>query len=254
MLKKITNALNRKYTKTQLAGILAIAAVLGVSFDFLIGRPIIFLVIFSFILIVFGHSRRKKKRSLLGNILMGLGILFLATALFHSFMFYITLTMIIVYFGYNLAKYPKEPHKISPKLKKSDHTEHTTIIITEEPYFKNMIIGEIPAIEEPYLLEDINIQYGLGDVHIDLTNTILEEGETVVLIRGMVGNITIHIPYDLEFSLQTSVLLGKIGVLGEGKNKFNYTQKYTTKDYSTTTRKVKIITSLLIGDIEVKNA
>jgi len=48
-----------------------------------------------------------------------------------------------------------------------------------------------------------------------------------------------------------SLLCGKMNLLNDSKTAFNMTQKYQSVDYKNSSRKIKIVISLLIGDIEV---
>lgn len=81
-------------------------------------------------------------------------------------------------------------------------------IYRTEPYLKNMFVGNVRMMDHIYELEDINVQYGACDVEIDLTTAMIPEGETVIVIRGVVGNIRLYVPYDIELSLNHSVIVG----------------------------------------------
>ena len=73
-----------------------------------------------------------------------------------------------------------------------------------------MFVGNVRMMDHIYELEDINVQYGACDVEIDLTTAMIPEGETVIVIRGVVGNIRLYVPYDIELSLNHSVIVGRV--------------------------------------------
>jgi lia operon protein LiaF len=69
----------------------------------------------------------------------------------------------------------------------------------------------------------------------------------------MIGNIYLNVPSDIGMSVQMSLLCGKMNLLKDSKTAFNVTQKYQSVDYKNASRKIKIVVSLLVGDIEVKH-
>lgn len=122
-----------------------------------------------------------------------------------------------------------------------------------EPYLKNVIFGFQKTPENIYDWKDINIQGGWGDTIIDLSNTVLPKGEAVILIRHLIGNIQILVPYETELSVHHSVLLGSTMILKkEIPSSFNQTMYYYTPEYETAEQKIKIVTSIISGDLEVK--
>ena len=248
--------LKRKYNKTEAIGILTITFVVGVCVDVILGGESIIMVIISGGFIYFSQRSRKKGKLMLGNILLGIGAIILIGGVLTSLAFYFVIATIGIYYGYHLYKSGKNPEKLKIELEKPTieilKTEEKAYVKVE-PFFKNMLAGEMRNINEVYELDDINIQYGFGDIHLDLTHAMVPAGETVILIRGFVGNIRLYIPYDIDLSIHTSTLIGKIDILEDKKTSVNLTQKYQTKEYQSSNRKIKIVTSLLIGDIEVKN-
>ena len=99
----------------------------------------------------------------------------------------------------------------------------------------------------------MNIQAGIGDTVIDLSYTVLPKDETVIFIRNVMGKVTIMIPYDVEVSVNHSVFFGSVRILDfKESSLMNRLIKVETADYEQANQKVKIFTSMMIGDIEVK--
>lgn len=248
-VSKIRNLLTRKYTKTEATGIIFSIVAVGIVIDLLLLRFSIFFIALSIFLIAIGYQRSKLNKS--SYILIALGTGFLLFALFTSVSFSLIFATLIIYNSYHLFKSSTRKSKIDLNIKSDPKGAQTYIQI--DPYFKNKLVGEFRHLEESYILDDINIQTGFGDILIDLSNTIIPEGETVILIRGVVGNIYLNIPSDIGMSLQMSLLFGKMNLLADSKNAFNLTKKYQSVDYKNSSRKVKFVATLLIGDIEVKH-
>jgi|GEM_PF-588481 len=257
ILNKLEEFLQRRYTKTEALGIIIIIFAIGACLDIILGHFNLFSILFSIILILMGQRQRKKGKALSGNMYLTIGIIFLIGAFLISLAFYFVLAAIAIYYGYHLFSSTADPEKINVEIAPDVFDDPSTFekkaFVKVEPFFKNMFVGKLRNIEAAYELDDINIQYGLGDIHIDLTYIMIPEGETVILIRGLAGNVILYIPYDVELSLHVSILAGKTNIFDEKKNIFNLTQKYQTADYQSATRKVKIITSVVVGDIEVRN-
>ncbi|MCL1950761.1 MAG: cell wall-active antibiotics response protein LiaF [Turicibacter sp.] len=241
--------LKRRQTKTEAFGLLAIIFGLGLLYDFhQRGFTVINLLVPAFF-IVFGAGLRQRSKFVFGNILFLMGALGLSFTLFSMVAIQWVFIAIIIYIGYHLVMGTAETSlKVEAR-----HFQNQREFVRTEPMFKNFIIGQLKSPDAIYDLDDMDFQFGMGDVSIDLSSTLIPEGETVIMIRGMVGKIQLSIPYDVELSVQTSTLIGRLHILDHGDRFFNSTQKYRSKDYQVASRKIRIIASTLIGDIEVKN-
>ncbi|NLM38398.1 MAG: cell wall-active antibiotics response protein, partial [Firmicutes bacterium] len=104
-----------------------------------------------------------------------------------------------------------------------------------------------------YEWNDINIQRGIGDTTIDLSYTVLPQGETVIFIRGFIGNLQVLIPYDVEVEISHSAVIGRSKIFHIEEDKlWNQSVHYQTEEYDQAAQKVKIFTSVILGDLEVK--
>ena len=250
-MNKLKELLTRKYTKTEAIGIIISIVAVGTVIDLLLGRRSIFYIALSIFLITIGYRQFKRKNFVTAYTLITFGTGFLLFALFTSFSFTLIFATLMIYNSHQLFRSSSNKPRLLVNIEPTPLAPQAHIQV--EPYFKNKVVGEYRHFEKSYALEDINIQAGFGDVLIDLSDTIIPQGETVILIRGMIGNIYLNVPADIGMSVQMSLLCGKINLLKENKTAFNVTQKYQSVDYQNTSRKIKIIITLLIGDIEVKH-
>jgi lia operon protein LiaF len=142
---------------------------------------------------------------------------------------------------YPIIKEPEDVHK-----------ENETVV-KEQPLLQNRFFGGQKTPDHAYEWNDVNIQGGMGDTVIDLSYTVLPKGETVIFIRNIFGKVKILIPYDVEVSVNHSVLYGSAKILDFYESSYmNRQMKVETSQYEQTEQKVKIFTSMMIGDIEVK--
>lgn len=83
--------------------------------------------------------------------------------------------------------------------------------------------------------------------------TMLPIGESTVVIRGVIGNIQLLTPYDVAISVNHSSITGNVNIYGLEENLFNQNTIYYSDNYDDSTRKIKIITSLPFGNLEVRH-
>ncbi|WLR51162.1 cell wall-active antibiotics response protein LiaF [Bacillus tianshenii] len=210
-------------------------------------RGLIVSLLLSLLLIYFG---RKKLHRLFGKVLFWVGVISLFFTVINMMTLKFLLLAIILYFILKYFQSKKEPHYLSPDIRESSRVEPA--VIKRKPLFENNLFGQNRTMEEVYEWNDVNIQTGVGDTVIDLSYTVLPKGEAVIAIRNVVGNVRILVPYEVELSVHHSVVAGATTILEHEESKvFNQTISFQTADYDEATQKLKIITSMLVGDLEV---
>ncbi|MBY6037503.1 cell wall-active antibiotics response protein [Fictibacillus nanhaiensis] len=213
------------------------------------GENIVFTLLFCGVLIYFGRKRMPRRS---GKLMFWLGLFILLINILNLFAFKFLLVAVILYIIVKFYQSKQNPILISPRL---EHTIMTTNenIYTKEPLLKNIGFGTQQTPDHVYEWSDINIQCPVGDTIIDLSQTLLPVGESVIFIRGLIGNLSIHIPYEIEVAVNHSVLAGNTMIFDQHDPKmFNKVVSYRTKDYVECEKKVKIVTSLIAGSLEVK--
>ncbi|GIN63526.1 hypothetical protein J27TS8_35190 [Robertmurraya siralis] len=208
-------------------------------------------VIFS-LLVAMGmiYVGRKRLPSTTGKLFFWFGIFFFAMSILSMMTFKFLLLAIVIHFIIQYYQSRKEPKTIQPIINKETPEE---IVIEKKPLFENSLFGDRKTPDHVFEWNDINIQSGIGDTNVDLSYTVLPKGETVIFIRNFIGNVQVLIPYDIEVSVQHSSIAGKATVFQyEGPKRFNQSVQYETAGYQKAEQKVKIFTSFLIGDLEVK--
>ncbi|MCZ2846258.1 MAG: cell wall-active antibiotics response protein LiaF [Candidatus Bathyarchaeota archaeon] len=230
---------------TILIGILLLAVEIT-----LFNKGLIFSILFSAILIFFG---RKRLYSLIGKVLFGIGCLLLFIAIVNMFVFKFLIFAAIAYVVVYFYKSKNLPLLIKPIIKETIEINVAVKLIRSKSMFKSLFYGQQKTPEEIYDWDDVNIQTGIGDTRIDLSNTVLAKGEAVISIRNFIGNIQVLVPYDIEISVSHSVITGTTIIFEEANEKLlNQTLQFRTDNYQEAQQKIKIITSMGIGRLEVK--
>ncbi|MCU9614491.1 cell wall-active antibiotics response protein LiaF [Caldibacillus lycopersici] len=226
-------------------------SILLLIMDFTIFNPgLIFLLI---IAIVFLYVGKKILHVFLGKIFFWLGILFLIITVINLFVFRILLFGLLIFAIYQFTQTRKNPTVVQPEVTMNDSNATGSKIIRKTSLLRNFLFGNQSSSTNVYEWNDVNIQTGIGDTVIDLSNTVLPEGIAVISIRGFIGNVQILIPYEQEVSVHHSVLSGSLTVFDfQEKNVMNKTIYVQTEHFDETANKIKIITSMVIGNVEVK--
>jgi lia operon protein LiaF len=242
MLKKI----NSEY----ISWILLIGAVILLLEVTFFNQGLIFSLFISSLMVYLGRKSMPKK---MGKLLFGAGIFFFIVSIFQMITFRFLVFAIFIHFVIQFAQSKRSPNIVSPVVSEPSDSKPKEQVVQRKPIFRNILFGQQRTPDQVYEWNDINIQSGVGDTIIDLSYTVIPKGETVIYIRNFIGNIQIFVPYDYEVSVQHSVLLGTTTVFDFHEAKMlNQVFHLQTPDYENANQKVKIITSVVLGDIEVK--
>ena len=213
-------------------------------------QGLIFSLFVSGALIYFG---RKLYRRTTGKVLFWIGIFSLVSCVIGMITFRLFLLAILIYAIVQFAQSKKKPEVIRPTFEEPSKVQSETTLIEQSSLFKNSAFGHQKTPQHVYEWDDVNIITGVGDTVIDLSYTVLPKGETVIFIRNIVGNIKVFIPYDTEVNVRHSSLAGSAKVLEYQKDRsFNQILAVKTPGYDQAEQKIKILTSMMVGDIEVK--
>lgn len=196
---------------------------------------------------------RKKYRSSIGKLLFWGGIIGFAVTILNTMAFKFLLFAILIYAVIRFAQSKQVPSYIEPEFHDNPTVANDGPTIKRKPFMKNTLFGRQTTPDFAYEWHDVNIQCGIGDTVIDLGNTVLPKGESVIVIRGFIGNVKILVPYEMDVSVTHSVIAGtgKIFEYQEPKM-LNQTVSFQSEGYDQAQQKVKIVTSMIVGDLEVK--
>lgn len=229
-----------------------IIGVLLLAFEVMFfNKGLIFSVLISAILIYYGRKRYHRMKGKL-FFWLGCGILFFS--IITMFAIRLLILAIAAYIVWKFYQSKKQPQTLEPSNLSPGPMINKEPLIQKQPWlFENILYGHQKTPEHAYDWHDINIQTGIGDTTIDLSYTVLPKGESVISIKGFVGNIKILVPYEIEVSLQHSIVYGSINIFHhEDTRLFNQNFVYQTSNYETSIQKIKIFTSMMVGDVEVQ--
>ncbi|WP_035053479.1 cell wall-active antibiotics response protein LiaF [Carnobacterium pleistocenium] len=117
--------------------------------------------------------------------------------------------------------------------------------------FKRNWLGNERIGSSIYEWDDINFSIFMGDTIIDLGNTLLPKEESYILIRKGFGKTRILVPTGIGVMIEHSSVKGKVLFEGQCYMLENESIKMYSKQYESQARTIKIITSVIVGDLEV---
>jgi lia operon protein LiaF len=239
-----------KNAKNDYTGWLVVIGVVVLLLEILFfNSGLIFSLLFSGGLIYLGRKKTGKKS---GKVLFFAGIIFLLISVFNMMTFKFLLLAILVHLIIQYSNSKKNPNKIALEIKETEQVLQAETIIKSKPLFENIFFGQQKTPSGIYDWNDINIQSGIGDTIIDLSYTVLPKGETIIFIRNVIGNIQIQVPYEIEVSVHHSCVVGSTTVFENYQSQvFNQAFHLKTAGYDQAEQKVKIFTSMLVGNLEV---
>lgn len=195
----------------------------------------------------------KNYSTLWGKVIFWIGVIGFIFAFLNMIAIRFLIIVFLVLLLIDYAKSKNENEKIEPKAYIEEKKYDDEPMVKMNPLFKQMLYGDQYTESRAYEWQDINIHGGIGDRIIDLSNTVLPEDTAIISIRHFVGNIIIYVPYETELMIHHSAIFGKAYILNKKHyNLMNQNLSYKTANYDTTYSRIKIITSLGSGNIEVK--
>jgi lia operon protein LiaF len=239
-----------KNVKTDYTGWLVVIGIVVLLLEILFfNSGLIFSLFFSSGMIYFGRKKAGKKS---GKFLFYAGIIFLLISVFNMMTFKFLLLAILLHFIIQYYNTKNNPKKIALDIMEKEQVLQKETLIKSTPLFENIVFGQQKTPSGVYEWNDINIQSGIGDTVIDLSYTVLPKGETIIFIRNVFGNIQIQVPYEVEVSVHHSCIVGSTTVFENHQSQvFNQAFQLKTAGYDQAEQKVKIFTSLLVGNLEV---
>ncbi|WP_175073406.1 cell wall-active antibiotics response protein LiaF [Terribacillus sp. AE2B 122] len=200
--------------------------------------------------ILFIYLGKRQLSGRKGTILFWIGIFIVAMSLLQSFAFYLVLTAgIIYYFTKVHDSTADKPQTYHPSFDQAGSEEQ---VFEQKSLFQNSWFGAQSAGSSVYEWQDTNIQSFIGDTIIDLNYTVLPKEEAVLMVRKVLGNVRIIVPYDIEVDVHHSVVYGSVAIFDHREqNCWNKVIHMRTKGYQHSSQRIKIVTSVVAGKLEV---
>jgi len=90
-----------------------------------------------------------------------------------------------------------------------------------------------------------------GDMNVDLSEIELAEGEQLLKLDGVFGDLHVLVPKTIEIFVTTHSVFGDVRVLGNIKSGFGQEISYSSSNYSTATKRLRIVSNQVFGDVKI---
>ncbi|ASB90729.1 cell wall-active antibiotics response protein LiaF [Bacillus sonorensis] len=201
-----------------------------------------------------GYILHKSSRRWLGSVMYIFAAFLLLKDIFSiTFsLFGFFFAAFLIYAGYRLVTNQPVFDRDKNKAQVKEKTDAEPLQQKKNTGQRSFFFGDVKLMKKPFDLNDLNISGFIGDVKIDLSKAIISEGDNTIVITGLIGDVDIYIPSDLDVSISSSAFLGDIDIIGERKSGIG-NQIYTeSENYEQSSRRVKVSISLFIGDVDVR--
>ncbi|EAC4351096.1 hypothetical protein VL74_02550 [Listeria monocytogenes] len=233
-----------KKMESSVVFVFLIAIIVGVGLEMLFQWELLILFALGIFFIFTSRKASATKKSARNSLFIG--IVFIIIAVLLTTTFKVGLVVAGIYAIIHYISRKRAPQLLMLKTREPDSKIDRT-----DKFIRNQWFGNQRILDVVYEWDDINIQTGIGDTILDLGNTVLPTGESVILIRSVSGKIRVLVPFDIGICIEHSAIFGNIQYDKESTSIQNNSIKVYSDNYESSARKVKIMTSVIFGDLEV---
>lgn len=190
-------------------------------------------------LIYYGTRKRSK-------LLFIPGLLFVLIALFNLWSLRLFIFIVLAYILIKLWKGTSAEEIMRPI---RDFQRETPNGI-----WKNKLFSVQSSPFSSYEWEDMHIQGMFGDLHIDVTNTVLPKGASFISVRQGIGKVKIELPYEIPVRVHYTTFFGEINLFGTHRKRLINEFLHMKDGYSSQAdnkSELIITVSTWAGDVEV---
>ena len=203
-------------------------------------------------LIFLSRNQQKRKRRM--PLVVGIFLTAFALMSLAGFWYMLIVAVIFLYLNYGkvFSKMDSFNFQQAPWNEKEIVVVETTDSLPKNAKrFKRNWLGNERIGNSIYEWDDINFSIFMGDTIIDLGNTILPKNESYIVIRKGFGKTRILVPNGIGIMIEHSAIKGKIAFEEQQYVLENESIKMYSKYYEDQARTLKIVTNVLVGDLEV---
>ncbi|AQM41576.1 MULTISPECIES: cell wall-active antibiotics response protein LiaF [Staphylococcus] len=230
--------MTHKYISTEML-IVFTALMIIANFYYIFFEKIgfIFVLLLGCILVYVGYLYFHKIRGLLS---FWIGVLLIAFTLLSNKYTIIILFIFLIVLIVRYIFYRFKPLKIIA----------TEEAVESPEFIKQKWFGEQRTPIYVYKWEDLQIQHGIGDIHIDMSKAANIREHNTVVIRHFLGKVQIIVPLNYNIKLHFSALYGNAYV-NETSYKVENNNIKVIEETKEDNYAVNVYLSTFIGDVEV---
>jgi predicted membrane protein len=114
------------------------------------------------------------------------------------------------------------------------------------------VFGEVEVRVSSRNFRGGNVSTVFGNIVVEFSDAALAEGENILGVSGVFGNITVAVPKSMPFALNANALFGSILLNDDKRSGIAPTLNYESPDYHSATKKIRIRVSQVFGEVQVR--
>lgn len=216
---------------------------LGVSFGTLILQGYVIYALFVLVVFAIGYFIRHH---LVGKVIMWLSLLVFVALLFEKITSYLALIAWALFVLFLVKSLMTKTQMRVQQLVITNHTSQKHAKIEKTSWFQAQL-----SQDSSYTFEDVHDTSMFGDTVINLTQTILSDNSPIIVLHKGFGDVRILVPLEIGVVLSSHTLYGNVFFEQEDYHLRNAKLTMYSRNYATATKKLKIVTTVYIGNVEV---
>ena len=116
------------------------------------------------------------------------------------------------------------------------------------------IFGDLKLTQPGWQLRDTRASTVVGDVKIDLSKAVIPDGESVVDVRAVIGDIDVWAPPDLPVALEAQCTFVTVDYFGRKQDVILRRYVSTPEAYDLAPRRVRVRAEMVFGDLNLIRA
>lgn len=113
------------------------------------------------------------------------------------------------------------------------------------------LIGDLSVGGHPWVLKDMELWNGVGDIRVNLATAHVEDGDYHIDIGGWIGDIRILVPSTLDVAIDAQVSIGDLVLFDEQHSGTGRHVHFEEPGYADSAHRLRISVALKIGDVKI---
>ncbi len=116
---------------------------------------------------------------------------------------------------------------------------------------RQRLLGDIER-DGAWQVTDEEFWIGVGEIDLDMTGAEIPIGETRLRVYGFVADVDLRVPQDVGLSVVSTAFVTASRVPGKKRDDFLVPFHYTSDDYETAERKVRLEVTAFVADVKLR--
>lgn len=117
---------------------------------------------------------------------------------------------------------------------------------------RTTVFGDVALTVKSGTFEGGNAATVFGNIDVDLTEVDITQGEKIVSVNGVMGDVNVRVPGSIKWAARTSSVFGDIQIKDEISTGMMANKTYYSENYANARQKLFLSISQVFGDISIQ--